>query len=218
MDKFLKDLHINYKNIEYYNTAFTHSSYANENACVDYQRLEFLGDAVFDLVVSEYFYSKYDYNEGEMSKLRAMYVCEKALSFYAQTLDFHKQILLGNCEKNRVKDAIVADVFEALIAAIYLDLGYEAVTKFFNKFILPLIESNNFINDDYKSKLQELVQSDKKTLKYIVTKQEGPSHDPKFYVNVYMDEILLGSGEGSSKKIAEQNAAKCALNKMVTGD
>ncbi len=116
-----------------------------------------------------------------------------------------------------MKDAIIADAFEAFVAAIYIDLGYEEVVRFFTNNILPIMLEQKFINKDYKSTLQELVQSDKRSLKYKVFDRKGPSHDPIFYVNVYMDDILLGTGNGNSKKNAEQMAAKCALEKMASG-
>ncbi len=217
MKEFLLELGIKYKDIKLYNTALTHPSYAHEKHLgkSHNQRLEFLGDAIFDMVISEFFYNNYSYSEGEMTKLRANYVCEKALCFYAKEVGLDKHLLLGKGESSSIKDAVVADAFEAFIAAIYLDLGIEEVEHFFNKYICDIVTSNKFSVEDYKSKLQELVQSDKRTLEYKLVKQDGPSHKPTFYIDVYMDEILLGKGVGTSKKVAEQEAARVALEKMV---
>lgn len=216
MKEFLNKLNIEYNDINIYATALTHPSYAHEKKLDSHnQRLEFLGDAIFDLLLSEYLYNNYSYTEGEMTKLRATYVCEKALCYYAKEIGMDKYIRLGNGESHSLKDAVVADAFEAFVAAIYLDVGLNGVVKFFNDYIREVVAQKRFIYEDYKSKLQELVQSDKRTLEYKLIKREGPSHMPVFYINVYMDEILLGSGVGQSKKIAEQEAARVALEKMV---
>ncbi len=217
MEKLLDKLAIKYNDINLYITALTHPSYAHEHnqGKKHNQRLEFLGDAVFDLILSEFLYNNYSYSEGEMTKLRANYVCERALCVYAKELGLDHYIKAGKGEINNLKDAVIADAFEAFVAAIYLDLGYEATAEFFEKHISEIVESKRFSFEDYKSTLQELVQSDKRTLEYRLIKQEGPSHDPTFFIDVYMDDILLGSGVGKSKKIAEQTAAKIALEKMV---
>ncbi|MFV0424837.1 MAG: ribonuclease III [Bacilli bacterium] len=217
MKKLLDELGIKYNSVDIYNTALTHPSYAHENNLgkSHNQRLEFLGDAIFDLILSEFLYNNYCYSEGEMTKLRAMYVCEKALCLYAKKIGLENFIKLGKGEKSNLKDAVIADAFEAFVAAIYLDLGLAEVEKFFDRYISEIIVSKKFNFEDYKSKLQELVQSDKRTLEYKLVKQDGPSHQPTFYIDVYMDDILLGSGIGHSKKNAEQDAAKVALNKMV---
>lgn len=217
MKELLGKFNLSYNNIDIYATALTHPSYAHENNLgkAHNQRLEFLGDAVFDLILSKFLFNNYSYSEGEMTKVRANYVCEKALCFYARELELDKYILLGKGERANVKDAVVADAFEAFIAAIYVDLGFSEVEKFFNSYIKDIVVSNKFSNEDYKSKLQELVQSDKRTLEYRIVKRDGPSHNPIFYIDVYMEGILLGSGVGKSKKIAEQEAAKVALDKMV---
>lgn len=217
MKSYLIKFNINYHNLEIYKTALTHPSYAHENPKVKIhnQRLEFLGDAVFDLILSQYFYNNYSFDEGEMTKLRSIYVCEKALSLYAIEIGLDQHILAGKGEKSDLKKAVIADAFEAFIAAIYLDSGILEVEKFFSNYIVPIISSNKINIEDYKSKLQEFVQSDKRTLSYNLVKQEGPSHSPIFYIDVYMDDIILGSGVGKSKKIAEQDAARVALNKMA---
>lgn len=217
MENLLEKLNIKYNDISIYNTALTHPSYAHERNLgkAHNQRLEFFGDAIFDLLLSEFLFNNYSYNEGEMTKLRATYVCEKALCLYAKEIGLDKHIKLGKGESASLKDAVVADAFEAFIAAIYLDLGLEEVKNFFMTYISDIVASKKFSFEDYKSKLQELVQSDKRTLEYRLIKQDGPSHMPTFYINVYMDGILLGNGVGQSKKVAEQEAAKQALDKMV---
>ena len=220
MEDLFKKLKIKPKNINLYKTAFCHSSYVNEHKTKsDYERLEFLGDAVLDLVVADFLYNHYHDKEGEMTKLRASYVCENANYSYATDLDLQKYILVGHGEKKEgieVKKAIVADIFEALMGAIYIDLGYATVRKVLLNIIVPYIENPNisFFND-YKSSLQEYVQTKQKSLDYVVVKEEGPAHDKRFTIEVKIDNIVYGKGIGTSKKEAEQNAAKEALLKMV---
>ncbi len=216
MKKLLESLSIPYKCIDYYAQALTHPSYAHESKLKikDNQRLEFLGDAVFDLVVSEYLYANLPVDEGIMTKIRAAYVCEKALSVYAKDLKIHLYIFVGNGEVT-LKEAVIADAFEAFIAAIYLDCGLEAVQDFFDKYIRTYIDEKRFEYEDYKSKLQEFAQSDKRTISYLLVNRSGPSHMPTFDVEVYVDDILFGRGRGKSKKRAEQLAAKNALEKMA---
>lgn len=201
-------------------TALTHSSYANENNCESNERLEFIGDAVLDLLMGKYLYTQHkEYDEGDLTKKRAKNVCESALVEYSKECNLKKYMLLGKGEeksggRNRV--ALQADAFEALIGAVYIDKGLEETYKIFNKVVLPVSledREENFV--DYKSYLQELVQSDKRTLEYKIIAEEGPSHNKNFTTRVYMDEILMGEGVGKSKKIAEQNAAEMALKKLA---
>ena len=202
--------------------AFTHTSYANENKTESYERLEYLGDAVLEFVMSEYLYKNTEKAEGEMTKLRAHYVCENALYEYAIRLGLNEYILLGKGEaesggKNR--KAIVADVFESFIAALFLDQGIEVVKKFIYKHIIPLIERKEIdFFSDYKSILQELVQTDKRSLSYVIVDEQGPSHNKTFTVNVVIDNIVYGTGIAHSKKEAEQEAAKDALKKAQNGE
>ncbi len=216
METLLKKLQVDYNDITLYKTALTHPSYVHEHKEVveSNQRLEFLGDAIFDLVVSEHLFNSKYISEGMMTKLRATYVCEKALSTYVKDLGMKKYILVGKGEKV-IKNAVMADAFEAFVAAIYNDCGLIEVQKFFNNHIKCYIENEKFESEDYKSRLQEVAQSDKRSITYQLVKQEGPSHDPSFYVDVYMNEILMGSGRGNSKKLAEQMAAKNALAKLA---
>lgn len=199
--------------------AFTHTSYANENKTESYERLEYLGDAVLEFIMSEYLYKNTEKAEGEMTKLRAHYVCENALYEYAIRLGLNEHILLGKGELEsggRNRKAIVADVFESFIAALFLDQGIDEVKKFIYKHIIPMIERKEVdFFSDYKSILQELVQTDKRSLSYVVTGEEGPSHNKTFTVNVIIDNIVYGTGIAHSKKEAEQEAAKAALDKLA---
>lgn len=209
-----------FDNIQLFEQALTHTSYANENNVLSYERLEFLGDAVLDLIISEYLYLKTSDNEGIMTKTRANYVCEQALYEYSLAIGLDKYIKLGKGEMEageRKKKAIIADVFESFIGALFLDKGLEAVKSFIYEKIIPLIENNKIsFSDDYKSTLQELVQTDKKSLEYVVIKEEGPSHDKTFTVEVKIDNVIYGRGVAHTKKEAEQLAAKDALNKSVS--
>ena len=194
--------------------ALTHTSYANEHNLISYERLEFLGDAVLELVSSDYIYKTNKYNEGEMSKKRSLYVCENALYEYAKDINLASYIKTGNSVRFPNK-TVIADVFEAVIGVIYLELGIEKVFVLFNDLIVPYIEKNVDFLNDYKSTLQELVQTDKKSVEYILVKEGGPAHKKYFIVNAVVDGILFGTGKGPSKKEAEQAAAKEAINKCV---
>lgn len=220
MDELFKKLKIKPKQEKLYTTAFSHSSYANEHkARQDYERLEFLGDAVVDLVVADYLYSNKKENEGEMTKVRASYVCENALYEYSMSLGLNKYIKVGHGEEKeggKFKKAIVADIFEALIGAIYLDLGYATARKTVLNIIVPYIEDPNItFFSDYKSALQEYIQTTQKSLHYELIKEEGPAHNREFTVQVKIDNMIYGEGIGSSKKEAEQAAAKTALEKLA---
>ena len=213
----LDKLNIRYDNIDIYNQAFTHTSYANEMKCESYERLEFLGDAILELIISEYLYKNTDYEEGRMTKLRSHYVCENALYEYSVKLGLNEYIKLGKGQQEQDGKhckAIVADIFESFIAAIYLDSGLNEVKKFIYKYVIPIIESNtlDFFND-YKSKLQEFVQTDKKSLEYILVNEIGPAHNKTFEMEVRINGILYGKGCAKSKKEAEQLAARDALEK-----
>lgn len=220
MEKLFEKLNISPKNKNLYITAFSHSSYANEHkAKNDYERLEFLGDAVLDLVVADYLYSNQREKEGEMTKIRASYVCENALFEYSMNLGLNEYIKVGHGEEKeggKFKKAIVADIFEALIGAIYLDLGYATARKTVLNIIVPYIENPDItFFSDYKSALQEYVQTVQKSLTYNLIKEEGPAHERVFTVEVEVDGITYGVGVGQSKKEAEQEAAKEALKKLA---
>lgn len=211
---FLQKFNIKLKNKKLLSIAFTHSSFANEHkGCENYERLEFLGDAVLEVVSSEYFYLHTDYKEGEMTKLRANYVCEKALATYAREIGIDKEIKLGHGQVHNLNDTIIADVFEAVVGAIYLDQGFDVVKDYIDKIIIPYINKEMDFNADYKTKLQELVQTDRKSLEYEVVNEYGEAHRRVFEVVVKIDNIIYGRGKGSSKKEAEQRAALDAYNK-----
>lgn len=220
MDELFKKLNIMPKDMRLYEIAFSHSSYANEHkAKKDYERLEFLGDAVLDLVMADYLYRNHNENEGEMTKVRASYVCENALYEYSLDLGLNKYIKVGHGEElngGKLKKAIVADIFESLMGAIYLDLGYATVRKVILNIIVPYVTNPNItFFQDYKSALQEAVQTTKKSLYYELIEEQGPPHDKKFKMQVRVDGIIYGEGVGSSKKEAEQLAAKNALEKLA---
>jgi len=220
MNELFLKLGIRPKDLSIYERAFSHSSYVNEHKQKnDYERLEFLGDAVLDLVVADYLYSTHNKEEGEMTKIRASYVCENALAEYSNALKLNSYIKVGHGEENaggKYKKAIVADIFEALMGAIYIDLGYATVRSVVLKIIVPYIEDPN-VNffQDYKSALQEFVQTEQRSLKYNLVKEEGPAHDKSFTIEVWVDKILYGIGTAGSKKEAEQEAAKDALDKLA---
>lgn len=220
MEELFHKLGIKPKDLRLYKQAFSHSSYANEHKeKQDYERLEFLGDAIVDLVVADYLYSNKEISEGEMTKLRSSYVCENALAVYSNDLELSKYIRVGVGEEHsggKHRKAIIADIFEALMAAIYLDLGYATVRKTILNIIVPYIENPN-VNffSDYKSALQEYVQTTQKSLIYELISEEGPAHDRTYTIGVKIDGILYGTGVASSKKEAEQEAAKAVLDKLA---
>lgn len=198
--------------------ALTHSSFTNEQKIrktQNYERLEFLGDAVLELVSSEFLFREHrDMPEGKLTKLRASMVCEPSLAFCARDLELGKFMLLGRGEENtggRGRDSIVSDVMEALIGAIYLDGGMGAAKAFIDRFVLSDLEDKQLFYDS-KSNLQELVQGKlKKELEYDLLEESGPEHDKLFRVSVRMGSRTLGTGEGRTKKAAEQQAAYRAL-------
>lgn len=195
--------------------ALTHSSYSNEHDCENYERLEYLGDAVLQVIVSEYLYKNTDLPEGVMSKTRASYVCEKALAEYAKNIGYIPFIKVGHGQIGNVNDTIVADIFEAVLGAIYLDQGFDIAKKYIHEVVIPYIESGHQFFDDYKTVLQEMVQTDKKSVEYRLVKEDGPAHDKTFEVDVIIDNIVYGHGVGKSKKEAEQNAAYDAFSKCA---
>lgn len=214
--EFLKKYGIDINNKTLLNEALTHSSYSNEHKGINnYERLEFLGDAVLELIISEYLYNNYNLKEGEMTKVRASFVCEKALDKYSSDIGLHKYIKVGMGQINNINEAIVADVFESVLAVIYLEKGFNTAKEYIYKIVVPYIESNYDFLSDYKTKLQELVQTDKKSLIYEVVKETGEAHNKTFYVEVKINDIVYGKGSGRSKKEAEQNAARDALNKSA---
>lgn len=218
MNKLFETLNIKPKNLKLYERALTHSSYANENNIENNERLEFLGDAVIDLFMAEHLYMTEKTDEGIMTKKRAQAVCEEALVLYAEQINLQNYILLGKGEKLKgLKNSILADAYEALFSAIYLDLGYVVAKEVFHHIVIPNLELVEGIKD-YKTKLQELVQADKRTINYQIIDQKGPAHNKIFIAEVYLENILLGQGSGKSKKEAEQMAAKKALSIVAKGE
>ncbi len=195
--------------------ALTHSSYSNEHECENYERLEYLGDAVLELIVSEYLYKAFSYEEGDMTKLRSSYVCEHALYEYAKKIDLISHIRVGNGQINNINETIIADVFESVLACIFLTNGYNKCRDFALSIIKPFIDNKVVFYSDYKSLLQEMVQTTKKSLEYRVVKEKGPAHDKTYEVEVVVDDIVYGKGIGKSKKEAEANAAFNALEKKA---
>lgn len=222
---FQKRIGYTFKNEVLLNKALTHSSFANENKSREWthnERLEFLGDSVLNLVVSEYVYKKFPKDpEGQLTKFRASIVCESSLAYAAKKIKLGDYLLLGKGEETtggRYRDSIQADAFEALIGSIYLDGGLESSRKF----IVNVLENEvskstsfGYLFTDYKTRLQEELQKSKKAnVKYIVIKEKGPDHNKTFYIDLIVDNEVYGSGKGRSKKEAEQMAAKSGLNKL----
>ena len=210
----LKKYGIKIKNEKLLTEALTHSSYSNEHNTTSYERLEYLGDAVLEIVCSEYLYKNKNLPEGNLSKLRSLYVCENALFEYAKELDLSSYILIGN-GIDKPNKTIVADVFEACMAVIYLENGIEAVKNIFNRLIVPYIEREDDFLKDYKTLLQESVQTVKKSVEYKLINESGPAHKKTFEVEVVIDGLVYAKGVGPSKKEAEQDAARIAFNKRA---
>ena len=200
----------------------SHSSYANEQkkGRNSNERLEFLGDSVLSIVVSEHLFTHFKHlPEGELTKIRASLVCEKALFEFAKKIDLGRHILIGKGEEHsggRERPSIVSDAFEAVIAAIYLDGGMDAAKKYILGFIPKDLDKNSSkALHDYKTVLQEIIQRNpEEKVEYVLKDQTGPDHDRKFVVQVYLNSNVIGQGEGHSKKQAEQLAAKEALELM----
>jgi len=207
-----------FKNIELLRTAITHSSYGNEHD-VDYnERMEFLGDAVLELAMSKKLYDSIHLDEGVLTKTRAKAVCEAALDLYASKINLNEYLLLGKGEEQtggRNRSAIIADALEAILGAVFLDGGFVEAQKIVMNLFVPYL--NEVLKyKDYKSLLQEKLQSEKRTIRYDIVREEGPANDKLFESVVFMDDILMGRGTGKSKKEAQQNAAKAALEKEAT--
>lgn len=217
----IRGIHV--KNKSMIEQAFMHSSYANEHRGKhDNERLEFMGDAVLQLWSSDHIFAlEPPLDEGRMTTLRAQLVCEKALAQYGRQTHLNEFLLLGSGEEKtggREKNAIIADMFEAFLGALYLDQGMAAVDKILTEVMTPYLKHPSSVKviTDYKTKLQEYVQADnRRTVRYELVSETGPSNAPVFVMNVLVEDLVLGTGKGSSKKQAEQNAAKDAFDKMV---
>ncbi len=211
-----------FKNKKLLTEALSHSSYANENKKnrKSNERLEFLGDSVLSIVVSQYLFEHFShFPEGELTKIRASLVCEKSLHVFAKQINLGKYLLLGKGEENtggRERASILADAFEALIAAIFLDGGLEAARKHILRFVPKDLDiQKNSAFNDYKTILQEVIQQNpEEKVEYVIIDQSGPDHNKAFTVNVCLNTNVIGVGTGRSKKEAEQMAAKEALGLM----
>ena len=221
-EKFGAAIGYTFKDKQLVTTALTHSSYANEvhDGTKYNERLEFLGDSVLSIVVSDYIYKNCpEFPEGKLTKLRASLVCEKSLYGYAKQIHLGEYIRLSKGEKNSGGDdrpSILSDAFEAVIAAIYLDGGIEPAREFILRFVVPDIKSAKPIKfKDYKTVLQEIIQKNpEERLTYVLAKESGPDHDKHFVVEVHLNSNVIGKGGGRSKKEAEQEAARVALELM----
>ena len=212
-----------FKDREILTRALTHSSYSNETGLKNHhifcnERLEFLGDSVLSIVSSRYLYTKFaDCPEGELTRMRAEVVCERALSGYAESIGLGQHLLLGvGEEKNngRERKSILADAFEAVIGAIYLDGGIENARKFVLDFVKEAAAKQMSFRD-YKTELQEIIQKNPaEHLTYVLVGESGPDHDKRFEVEVRLNSNVMGCGIGKSKKLAEQEAARQALELM----
>ncbi len=205
-----------FKNPELLLTALTHTSYANESRTPvkHNERLEFLGDSVLELVSADYLFHAFDRPEGDLTRTRASLVSEDALFQFAQEIHLGDYLRLGKGEERcggRTRPSVVSDAFEALIAALYLDGGMEVAKNF----ILGFLTEGKHAEDDYKTRLQEVVQANpEEKLRYVLEGETGPDHDKRFVVGVYLNSNRVAIGEGRSKKAAEQHAAREALKLM----
>lgn len=221
---FLQKENIPFHNITIYKEAFTHASYANESHYVkkDYERLEFMGDAVLQLYVSEFLFNLFpDVPEGTLTTLRSKLVREESLARFSRELGLGELLYLGVGEEKsggRERESVLANIFESFIGALYLDCGHDEVLKILQQTIFKHINDLDYDDiTDYKTTLQELIQADqRRTVTYELLETSGPSNAPEFKVAVMMDDMCLGVGKGTSKKKAEQQAAKDALNKLAT--
>lgn len=220
LSEFEKVIGYEFKNKSLLETALTHSSYANEKQkgreCNE--RLEFLGDSVLGVITADYFYHNLAHlPEGEMTKKRAACVCEKSLHGFAKEINLGKYLFLGRGEDNtggRKRASILADAFEAVIGAIYLDGGLEQVRNFVLRFI-KVAAAKQLSLRDYKTELQEIIQKNpNEHLTYVLVGESGPDHDKRFEVEVMLNSNVVGCGIGKSKKLAEQQAARQALELM----
>jgi ribonuclease-3 len=206
-----------FKNKELLKVALTHSSYGNEKHCKCNERLEFLGDSVLSIIVSDYLFRNMPaVDEGDLSKTRASLVCEQSLAEFAKKISLGDKLLLGKGEEaagGRARASILSDAFEAVLAAIYLDSGIEAARKWILNLMAPALKLalKGKTYHDYKTILQEEVQKKGGRVTYRVTAESGPDHHKDFEVEVFIDEKKAADGSGMSKKDAEQNAAKRAL-------
>lgn len=216
-----KNLQYTFKDKQLIIQALTHSSFANEakNPRSSNERLEFLGDSVLSIIVSDHIYNNYEIAEGELTKLRASLVCEEALFDFAKQLDLGSFVKLGKGEYQNggnKRPSILSDAFEAVLAAIYLDGGIEPARSMVLRFVKEDLKHRSKISfKDYKTKLQEVIQKNpEERLEYVLVGEKGPDHDKEFEVEIRLNSNVIASGKGRSKKAAEQDAAHGALNLM----
>ncbi|KXB58679.1 ribonuclease III [Gemelliphila asaccharolytica] len=224
LEKLNNEYKLNINNKENYKKAFTHSSYVNENKKYsksdDYERLEFLGDAVLEVSTSEFLYKKFpDLTEGELTKIRSSLVCELSLVRETKKLNFSKYILLGKGEEKnggRCRASLLADIFEAFLGALYLDKGLDSVKKFLDNTLFKEVKTSNYhVFIDYKTLLQEYYSHNNRgVIRYDLISSSGPSHEKIFEIALYVNEKNLGKGKSRTKKEAEQLAAKEVLTKL----
>ena len=215
-----------FKNITLLQNARAHSSYANErwhDSLKSNERLEFLGDSILGMVTAEYLYRNFpDRPEGDLTRMRADMVCERSLAVAAERIELGNHLLLGNGEEaggGRRRDSILADALESVIAACFLDGGMDAARRFIDTFVLTEVPVKKLRNADYKTALQELVQQKKnQSLSYALVGESGPDHDKKFEVEVSLNGKVVGNGSGSSKKRAEQDAARAAIEVLFPNE
>ena len=211
-----------FSNITLLQNALAHSSYANErwhNSLMSNERLEFLGDSILGMAVADFLYRNYpDRPEGELTRMRADMVCETSLAEIANRIGLGKYLLLGHGEEQgggRTRASILADAVESVIAACFLDGGIAAARQFIQQFVLTGVPETKFHNEDYKTALQELVQQKRdQTLRYVLAGESGPDHDKLFIAEVELNGQVISRGTGTSKKRAEQDAARVAIEKM----
>lgn len=217
MQRLQEKLKYEFKDRELLLTALTHSSYANEHRCQSNERLEFIGDSILGMVVAVHLYRSFpELPEGRMTRLRAELVCEQSLWELSVKMDFGRYLRLGKGEElsgGRERHSILADCVEAVIAALYLDGGFEVAKGFIMEHILSDLKSRSFVSvADYKTELQELVQQKpNQSIAYVLVSESGPDHMKSFTAELRVNGEALGQGEGHTKKEAEQNAAKSAL-------
>ena len=202
-----------------YEMAFTHGSYSTKYRLkYTYERLEFLGDSVLSLIVSEYLYEKYPhYEEGKLTKLRANYVCQSALIYYSHELGLQEYLKVAEEESNLTKNeilSITADIFESFLGAIFLDQGMEFAKDYVSKIIFKYIDENKIFFADYKSAMKEYGDAKDLEITYEVLDEQGMPHDKVFTISILIDGQEMGIGKGKNKKEAEQAAAKVAINKL----
>ena len=219
MEKLFEEFGIEPNNWDYYELAFTHSTYSvAHDLPSNYERLEFLGDAVLEMEVSRYLYDHYpNVEEGKLTKLRANYVCQQALIFYSHRYGLDEYIKISTENKGMTDNEILsvtADVFEAFLGALYLDQGIDVVNDFLKQTVFKHIHTKRVFFNDYKSPLKEWCDINEADIEYNILKEYGAPHDKTFIIEVLINGEKLGVGKGKNKKEAEQNASKLALESL----